>query len=107
MKPKTRQPVGPETLRRLAGHGTQSPGEAGEAFSSAATAMRRREGGERSLQLHSTPTVETPGPVLLYLAEDSLQSARARVEGISTASRAHSGRNSPYPNPTKAYGFMG
>ena len=29
-----------------------------------------------------TLTVETPGPVLLYLAEDSLQSARARVEGI-------------------------
>jgi hypothetical protein len=27
-------------------------------------------------------TVESPGPVLLYLAEDSLQSARARVEGI-------------------------
>jgi len=29
-----------------------------------------------------TLTVESPGPVLLYLAEDSLQSARARVEGI-------------------------
>ena len=28
-------------------------------------------------------TVETPGPALLYLAEDSLQSARARVEGLS------------------------
>ena len=29
-----------------------------------------------------TLTVESPGPVLLYLAEDSLQSARARVEGV-------------------------
>jgi len=29
-----------------------------------------------------TLTVESPGPVILYLAEDSLQSARARVEGI-------------------------
>lgn len=29
-----------------------------------------------------TFTVESPGPVLLYLAEDSLQSARARVEGV-------------------------
>ena len=29
-----------------------------------------------------TLAVESPGPVLLYLAEDSLQSARARVEGI-------------------------
>jgi AAA domain len=28
--------------------------------------------------------VESPGPVLLYLAEDSLQSARARVEGLCT-----------------------
>lgn len=30
-----------------------------------------------------TLTVESPGPVLLYLAEDSLHSARARVDGIS------------------------
>lgn len=29
-----------------------------------------------------TLPVDSPGPVLLYLAEDSLQSARARVEGI-------------------------